>query len=134
MMFRTHSVRLVEALANHPDIRPTIEAGDHRVDATEFLRSPGNIAYACDKGMILFQPLWDGGYRGHIGFLKSGRGAWALACARWSLDDLYDKNDVSTVVAGVPLPLRPARLFCKMLGFVHECDDAEQEWMIYRRH
>jgi hypothetical protein len=133
MMFRTESVRLIGALANHPDIRPTIEAGSERIDARSFVREPGNIAYACENGMVLFNPLCDGVYRGHIAFLKSGRGARALACGRWVLDDLYDKNDVSTVVAGVPLPLRAARLFCKMLGFVHECQDAEQEWMIYRR-
>lgn len=134
MMFRTQSVALVNAIANHPDVRPTLEAGTERIDATAFMREPGNIVYAGEEGIILFQPLWDGGYRGHIGFLKSGRGATALACGRWVLDDLYDKNDVSTIVAGVPLPLRAARLFCKMLGFTHECDDAEQEWMIYRRN
>jgi hypothetical protein len=133
LMFRTNSARLINALANHPDIRSTIEAGSHRVDTAKFVNEPGNIVYACDDGMVLFHPLCDGVYRGHIAFLKSGRGARALACGRWVLDDLYDKNDVSTIVAGVPLPLRSARLFCKMLGFVHECQDDEQEWMIYRR-
>lgn len=132
-MFRTKSVRLVEALANHPDIRPTLEFGDHRIDARYFIADCDNIAYANDQGLALFHPLWDGCYRGHIGFLKSGRGAPALAAAREVLDDLFKQNDVSTVVAGVPLPLRAARLFCKMLGFVHERDDAEQEWMTYRR-
>jgi hypothetical protein len=132
-MFRTQSAALISAIANHPDIRSTIEAGREPVDATFFLNEPGNIAYACDDGMILFNPLCDGVYRGHIAFLKSGRGARALAHGRWVLDDLYDKNIVIAVVAGVPLPLRAARLFCKMLGFVHEYQDAEQEWMIYRR-
>jgi hypothetical protein len=131
MMFLTQSAPLISALANHPDIRPTIEAGCERIDVRSFMNEPGNIAYACEDGMVLFNPLFDGVYRGHIAFLKSGRGAHALACGRWVLDDLYDKNKVIAVVAGVPLPLRAARLFCRMLGFVHECQDAEQEWMIY---
>lgn len=133
MMFRTKSTRLVEALANHPDIRPTLEYGDHRIDARFFMADTDNIVYASDKGLILFHPLLDGVYRGHIGFLRSGRGAHALTAAREVLDDLHEKNMVITVVAGVPLPLRAARLFCKMLGFVHESQDTEQEWMTYRR-
>jgi hypothetical protein len=130
-MFRTESAALISAIANHPDVRPTLEAGDHYLEGERFLRETGNIAYASDKGIILFTPLWHNGYRGHIGFLNSGRGATALNAAKWVLNDMFTNLDASAVVAGVPLPLRRARMFCRMLGFKHTVTDAEQEWMLY---
>ena len=39
-MFKTRSYKLVDAIANHPDVRPTIEQGDHYVSSAELLSNP----------------------------------------------------------------------------------------------
>lgn len=130
-MFKTRSYTLVNAVLNHPDVRPTIEAGIQYLDSRAIISDPENVVYAGEEGVALFTVIQPGLYRGHIGLLPQYRGATGLKAARDVLDDLFKHRVVTAVVAAVPLRLRQARLFCKMLGFETKTLDPEQEWMVY---
>jgi hypothetical protein len=130
-VIKTRSYFLVNALINHPDIRPTLEAGGQYLDSRELLTDSENIIYAGEEGVVIFTHEYGRLYRGHVGFRSEYRGATALRLAKECLDDLFVRLDDVVVVAAVPLLLRQARLFCKMLGFVTKTIDHEQEWMVY---
>lgn len=127
------SLILLDAIVNHPDVRPTIENGSERIDSSTVLDDPDNVVYANENGAVLFIRERPGVYRGHIGMLANGRGKLALAFGRECLDDLFTRFDASLVVASVPLRLRHARLLCRMLGFRSTGADDMQEFFDYRR-
>jgi hypothetical protein len=129
-MFRTFSTKLVNAIINHPDIRPTIQGGDYYLDSREVVEDPDNIVFICSYGVILFLSQGGGVYDGHIAFVKAGRGKVALQAAKRALDDLYAARAVSKVTAAVPLQLRAARLLCRLLGFVAVGQDPKQEFFV----
>jgi hypothetical protein len=130
-MFKTRSYILANAIVNHPDIRPTLESGSQYLDSRELISDPDNLVYAGEEGIVIFTFLRPGLFRGHIGLLAHARGKAGLAAASAVLDDMATRFESFAVVAGVPLQLRAARWFCKMLGFVTKTIDAEQEWMVY---
>lgn len=124
---------LVNAIANHPSVRPTIEGGDHYIDSRELISNTDNVVYAGEEGVVIFTCLapGTGWFQGHIGLLPDSRGRAGLRAGQECLDDLFTRFDASAVVAAVPLQLRAARMFCKMLGFATKTIDHEQEWMVY---
>lgn len=130
-MFRTHSRPLVDAIINHPDVRPTIERGSHRLSSKEVLDNFRNFVYAGEHGMIAFLYEREGVYKGHIAMLKSGRGSIAVREGRACLGDFFRKLEPSVVHASVPLQLRGARLFCRLVGFRSTGADEKQEFFVY---
>lgn len=131
MMFRTKSHTLIDAIVNHPDVRPTLEAGNHRLFSQDVLDDDDNVVFAGEQGAIIFINEGEGVYRGHIAFLRDGRGKAALQAGRECLDKLFAAFDASKVVAAVPLQLRAARLLCRMLGFRSTGADDVQEFFVY---
>lgn len=133
MMFRTRSPAFVDVIVNHPDVRPFVEKGDHRIYSNDIVENFSNVVHACEHGVAIYIDEGDGVYKGHIALLKGGRGAAGLRFGRWSLDELSRQLSVRKVRAAVPLQLQGARLFCRLLGFRSTGRDAEQEFFEFRR-
>lgn len=116
-MFITSNPALINALANNPEIRYTIEPGSMRVDSSAVVTDPRNVVLASEHGYVLF--LWKAPdvYEGHVAFLDAGRGAAALAACREALEALWRHRGPVDVHGKVPLALREARYLCRRLGF-----------------
>lgn len=132
-MFKTRSYKLVDAIANHPDVRPTIEGGDHYISSAGLLGDMRNIVFADEHGIIIFTHAKPGAYMLHIGMLKSGRGAYMLKVSKECLNTLFTQFEASLVMAALPLTLPPKqlrgmRLFCRLLGFCHAGADGEYDY------
>lgn len=124
MVFRTRSPRLVDAFANAPDIRPTIEPGTGRVSTAAVVDNPENIVIAGDGGYALFRPLPEGGvYDGHIALRTGHRGAEGLAFGKAALAELFGTTEASKVVAKVPICLPAAQMYVRKLGFSADGED-----------
>lgn len=130
-MFRTFSRSLVDAVINHPDVRPTMEAGIHILRSVDVLSDTRNVVYACEHGVAVC--IWErsGVYKVHIGLLKGGRGKVGLAFAKECVDDLFKRFGASVLHTAIPLQLRAARLFCRLLGFRSTGNDEHQEFFVY---
>lgn len=132
-MFKTRSYKLVDVIANHPDVRPTIEMGDYYISSADLLSNPNNVVYASEDGygIVIFVHLRPGVYQIHVGFLKHGRGGIARKAIRWCMDDLWQRYEASRIVAAIPLQLRACRLLCRIVGFRSLGTDAQQEHFIF---
>jgi hypothetical protein len=111
--------QLVDIIINHPDVRPTVEKGDHYITSAELFNGE-NIIYGSPLGAILFVHKGGGVYEGHIAFLPQGRGKAALQACSEALDHLFREHKARKVVASIPLMLRPARFLVRRLGFASE--------------
>lgn len=129
-MFRTYSKNLVEIVVNHPDIRPTIQGGDYRLDANDVMNDTRNIAFACETGVVLFIYKEPGVYQLHGGFVNCGRGANAVAEVRNAIETVMSRFNARKVQVAVPLQLRAARMFCRLVGFTSEGSDPTQEHFV----
>lgn len=116
-MIHVHSAGLANALFNHPDIRPTLEKGDHRLYAEDIVRDPRNVLFANEHGAVMFLGRSSGVYDLHGGFLRAYRGKVALADTSVALDRLFKGHNAKRVNVRVPYVLRPARIFVRKLGF-----------------
>jgi hypothetical protein len=127
-VFRAKSAALVDAIVNHPDVRDGL-----RQSAADFVADKRNHVYANETGVFAAEYVQPGVYAVHVGVLAHGRGKAALLAAKEALDRLFASLDASMVIAQVPLRLRAARLFCRLLGFRHTGQDEQHEFFAYRR-
>lgn len=124
-MIRTCSAKLVDAIVNHPSIRPTIELGTYRIDSSDLLSDDGTVIYASEDGVVIFIPKGWGIYEGHMAFLPWGRGKVMLSHCRAALDGIFGDFGAEKVTAAVPMQLPAARISCRLLGFAsHGPDEA----------
>lgn len=127
-MFRSHSHKLVDAILNHPDVRPTINKGDERISCRRHIDDPRNIFLVNSYGFAFFKYLDEGFYDLHTGFIATGRGATAFNSLRSALESVFTDHGGQKIAAAIPLQLRPARIMCRMLGFSSVGRDPQQEF------
>lgn len=116
-MIHTQHPRLVNAMVNHPDVRPTIESGEHRLDAYDIVRDPNNVVYVNEHGVVIFLGRGNGEYDLHGGFLTPYRGKVALQDVSGAIDRLFNEHRATTIRVSIPVVLSPARFFVRRLGF-----------------
>ena len=119
-MMRHTRPQLVNALINHPDIRPTMERGEHRIDSTEVVENLNNVVFASEHGVIVFLYKGEGVYEGHIGLLAACRGKQGLKLAGEALDRLFGQYNARKVTSAIPNALPQAKMFVRRLGFTSE--------------
>jgi hypothetical protein len=115
-MIQLRTPILVDIILNHPDVRPTMEKGDHAI-SVEPLLDGKNVAYANDSTVVLFLNKGAGRYEGHIASMPHGRGAATLKAGKEALDRLFTDHRAAAVEAAIPLELREARMLVRRLGF-----------------
>jgi hypothetical protein len=105
-------------VVNDPDIESWVR-GPFRgqLDLSPIVADPRNIVLAGEHGFAVFAYRVPGVYEWHAAVRAEGRGAWALAAGRASLDLLFEHTDAIAVLAPVPADNRPARQIVSALGF-----------------
>lgn len=124
LCFRTSNSHLIDTFINHPDVRATIEAGNHKLDSLDVLSDWRNVTLCGEGGGAVFlaQPE-DNVYEGHIFLLTGHRGARGLAFGKAALAAVFGLYEASRVVANVPWRLPAARMYVRKLGFSSVGDD-----------
>lgn len=126
LIFRTTADRLLDLIINHPEVRPTVERGDHRLSSFDLLSDYRNVCYAGEGGAALFVYKGAGHFEGHVFLLPGARGAVGLAFGREALRALFASGSVHKVTAAVPWELPAARMYVRRLGFVSKGRCTEQ--------
>jgi hypothetical protein len=118
IVFRTASPTLLDLMANHPTVRPTLQSGTYRLESAELLADPRNVCLACEGGAALFLWVAQGVYNGHILLLEGHRGALGLAFGRKALGALKAIVGACIIRAATPRVLPAVGQYATRLGFV----------------
>lgn len=132
-MRETFNTRLVEAFINHPEVRPTMQGGDYRLEAGELLANPDNVVFASEAGVVLFIYKGNGAYDVHTAFLPDQRGKVALEALRSAHDRLFRDYGAQIVYASIPAQLRHVSFLARRLGFAFVSRDNHQEFFVMER-
>ena len=90
---RTFDAELVNAIVNHPAVRPFVGGdGESELDLTEAVQNKDNIAYANDSGGFLFMWTAPRCYEVHTFILPEGRGRKAYEFAREARDYMEEQG------------------------------------------
>lgn len=116
---------LGDIVLNHPDVRPTMEKGDHYISNEVIVSLPRNVVLANDWMVAVFLYKAEGIYLGHIGVMPQARGKVAVEGGKSALDRLFREFGARRVEARIPLQLRQARFYVKKVGFVSDGIDAD---------
>ena len=116
---RTHDVELVNALVNHPEVRPHIgvpDAGD--LDLTGVVDRREHWFLVGEHGG--FALMWSAPkvHEVHTFILKSGRGAWANA-ARAEMIDYARKHGAKMLWTKIPPQTPHVERFARQGGMQH---------------
>lgn len=107
---------LIDAIINHPTVRPTVQEGDERLSCYGLMRD-GAVGYADDKGCLLFfVPKEDGVWDGHVFAVAGSRGANAVTFGKQAIGRLFTDHRALKMVAAAPLRLPAVRVYCRRLG------------------
>lgn len=100
---RELSAERINAVLNHPDVRPDVappKAGV--IDVSDGVANRNNILLMGEWGGCLFVKMMPGMYEVHTQVLGEGRGAWARdmteACADW----MFSRSDAFEIVTRIP--------------------------------
>ena len=108
---------LANLIVNHPDVRPTMEKGEHFLDSTEIVSNPENVVFADEHTVIIFIGKGEGRFGIHLASMPEGRGAAVLKALRSALDRLFRDHGAVAVEAAIPLQLREVGFLARRLGF-----------------
>ncbi|MBP2159547.1 MULTISPECIES: hypothetical protein [Asticcacaulis] len=116
-MKRTLDPSHLNAVANHPAVRPHIGGGDGELDLTELVGNTANYVLTGEHGGFVAVRHFPGTYEVHTLFTPEGRGAAAMEAGRESLGTIFSETDAIEVLTRVPRPNKAARLFAEANGF-----------------
>lgn len=117
MIRRTMSPEAVNALANHPEIRPFIGGGEGDLDLTPVVLNPANIILEADGGVWVLSLSEPGVLELHTLFLPEARGKSYFRQAREALRWIFTRTDCSEIVTKCPDNNPGARMAAAMMGF-----------------
>jgi hypothetical protein len=115
---RTTDAAYVNAVANHPAVRPHIGASAAgELDFGPIAANPANILLKLDHGLMMFIPVGDQTYELHTLLLPEGRGAKVLPAAASAFDYMF-AHGCDALTTYTPASNRPAALMARRAGFV----------------
>jgi len=114
---RSFATIAINALANHPLIRPEI-GGDPKLplDLTDVIDCDRNVCLMGEHGGFVY--IWTGpnSYEVHTIIGENGRGKWALDAARESLAQMADNHGARHIWTRVAASQRNVRAFTIAAG------------------
>ncbi len=115
---RTMDTAYVNALANDPDVRPTL-GGAGPLDCVSIVEDPAQVAFrGVAGGAILCQAIGAGRYDAHTLFRPDERGVAAFAAMRDATDYMFARTDCTDVRTLVPEMHPGARVAARRTGFL----------------
>lgn len=116
-MNRTFDAETINALVNHPKIRPDVGGdGESWLDLAEVVAADRNVALIGEHGGFVYTWTAPETYEVHTFILPTGRGAQAYSMARESLDWMAD-HGARHIWTRVARGHRHTRLFTLKAGF-----------------
>jgi hypothetical protein len=102
MTARTFDAKLVNDLANHPDIHPWVSVPDQvQIDLTEQVSDPNNYVLSAPGGVFFFHQVGPAEYEAHSLFIPEARGTAAMQAAREALAFMFGSG-ARTIYARCP--------------------------------
>jgi hypothetical protein len=116
---RCFDAERLNALVNHPDIRPHVGGDpDFPIDLTGALVGR-NVFLLGEYGGFGLTWCAPGVYEVHTFILPQGRGAWALAAVRTGLAIMQAAYSASHIWTRVKPDAKAVRMFTRAAGFAH---------------
>lgn len=120
MIERTTDASAINAILNHPQVRPYIaDIADGYVDVGKQLAA-GALALAGEYGAFMVYRYDVGIYECHTAVLPAGRGAWALAFAKAGATFMFTQTDCVEIMTRVPQGHVAAKALSEAVGFRHQ--------------
>jgi hypothetical protein len=116
MIRRTLDARRLNAVANHPDVRPWI-GGAGALDLQPLVGDPANVAIEAEHGGWVFVKHEPGTYELHTLFAPEGRGRRCLAAWREAERFMFTATDAREIVTRVPAHNAGADFAARLCGF-----------------
>lgn len=113
---RTFNADGFNAVANHADVRPWLQAPDGPIDLTATISNPANFALWCDGGGFVLVRHEPGIYEVHSLFAPEGRGH-SVAAMRAGFAYMFERTDADEIVTTCADDNRAALAFAKLAGF-----------------
>lgn len=124
----TPSARFVEAVLAHPAVRQRVQGGTGRLKANNL---PVDCVWrAFEGGWMLFVPITDTDYEGHVAIIPEYWGAPALEFGREAISQLFSKYGGRCLTAAAPVQLPAVRSYCRRLGLRPTGRDLFQHYFI----
>lgn len=99
---REHNAERINAILNHPEVRPWVADGDGPLDVTPQVKIPGTILLVGQFGACIFYNIMPGVFEVHSQCLPEGRGKWMAAFVKSVLQWMFIKSNCWEVVTRVP--------------------------------
>lgn len=127
MIHQTTDVAAVNAIINHPRVKPWVSMpGQEVLDASALLQAP-HVALLLDDGSGCFLCVQHepGRYEVHTNLLPAARGAKALDAARAAMDWMFTRTDCVELITKVPVDNPAAQRLTVFMGFTREFTRAQ---------
>lgn len=109
MIRRTLDAAHLNAVANDPNVRPTL-GGEGEIDLTGLIADPANLALVADGGGFVLTPLAPGHLEVHSMFRPK---ADAIGAMREAMDWVFTRTDCVSIWSKVPKANRAAKGFAR---------------------
>jgi Protein of unknown function (DUF2824) len=112
----THSLAILNNLANLPDVLPNIAPGHEHVDLAEFFTRPGNLMVGDERGVVCFINLGEAMYGAHWLFAPGYRGKYAIRVIREAFSALFTYREAVAITGLIPREHRASNVMAHALG------------------
>lgn len=118
----------IEAVCNHPRVRPTLDLGSRRLRACSLPLNTVTLAF--DGGVALFVPrsIVRDVYDGHVAVHPRWWGRPALAFGKAAVTRLFEEYGAARLEVQTSAQLPTAAAYCRRLGLKPEGRDLFQEY------
>lgn len=103
MIARATDATFINAVVNHPAVRPHVHGAPGPLDLTAVVENPHNLVLTGEHGGMVFVQQVPGVYDIHTQVLPAGRGRWALDMAHACVDWLFSRTNATEVFTRVPV-------------------------------
>jgi hypothetical protein len=111
-------VRLLNFVANQPEVLKQIAPGCKAVDLARYLDAPGTLLYGNEDGVLLFVRDIERRYEGHYMFTDTARRRDIVALCRRAITDVFTKHGASAIKGVTPRGNLGARAMNRALGLL----------------
>lgn len=116
MMTRAEKIKLLNTVANQPEVLSWVAPGFDRVDLSAFFDRPGNLMLGNALGVVLFSNMTEGLYSAHFLFTDRLRGPDALHAIKLAFSSLFTYRDCVAITGLIPRENRASRAMVRALG------------------